>query len=259
MFISWGDFMFIDTHCHLSKEDYDDIDLVLFENAANGVDKIIISGCTKETLLESLEFSECYSTVFVTLGYHPSEASIITKEDLKFLEEIIHHDKVVGIGEIGLDYHYGKEDKEKQKNLFREQMRIALKNNLPVVIHSRDATQDTIEILKEFPGVVGDIHCFSGSVETARIYISMGYKIGIGGVLTFKNSNLSQVVEKIGLKNILLETDAPYLAPEPFRGKKNSSKYISYIAKKLSEIFDVSLNEVGKITVDNAIQLFDLK
>lgn len=259
MFISWGDFMFIDTHCHLSKEDYDDIDLVLFENAANGVDKIIISGCTKETLLESLEFSECYSTVFVTLGYHPSEASIITKEDLKFLEEIIHHDKVVGIGEIGLDYHYGKEDKEKQKNLFREQMRIALKNNLPVVIHSRDATQDTIEILKEFPGVVGDIHCFSGSVETARIYISMGYKIGIGGVLTFKNSNLSQVVEKIGLKNILLETDAPYLAPEPFRGKKNSSKYISYIAKKLSEIFDVSLNEVGKITVDNTIQLFDLK
>lgn len=259
MFISWGDFMFIDTHCHLSKEDYDDIDLVLFENAANGVDKIIISGCTKETLLESLEFSECYSTVFVTLGYHPSEASIITKEDLKFLEEIIHHDKVVGIGEIGLDYHYGKEDKEKQKTLFREQMRIALKNNLPVVIHSRDATQDTIEILKEFPGVVGDIHCFSGSVETARIYISMGYKIGIGGVLTFKNSNLSQVVEKIGLKNILLETDAPYLAPEPFRGKKNSSKYISYIAKKLSEIFDVSLNEVGKITVDNTIQLFDLK
>jgi len=259
MFISWGDFMFIDTHCHLSKEDYDDIDLVLFENAANGVDKIIISGCTKKTLLESLEFSERYSTVFVTLGYHPSEASIITKEDLKFLEEIIHHDKVVGIGEIGLDYHYGKEDKEKQKNLFREQMRIALKNNLPVVIHSRDATQDTIEILKEFPGVVGDIHCFSGSVETARIYISMGYKIGIGGVLTFKNSNLSQVVEKIGLKNILLETDAPYLAPEPFRGKKNSSKYISYIAKKLSEIFDISLDEVGKITVDNTIQLFDLK
>ena len=138
-------------------------------------------------------------------------------------------------------------------------MEMALRNKLPVVIHSRDATQDTIEILKEFPEVVGDIHCFSGSVETALIYISMGYKIGIGGVLTFKNSNLPTIVKKIGLENILLETDAPYLTPEPFRGKKNSSKYIPIIAKKLADIFQISLDEVGKTTSFNSIHLFDLR
>ena len=251
--------MFIDTHCHLSKDDYDDIGLVLSENADSGVDRIVISGCTKETIMESLDFSRIYPNVFVTIGYHPSEASIITDDDLKKLEEDIHNDKVVGIGEIGLDYHYGKEDIEKQKSLFRKQMAIALKNKLPVVIHSRDATYDTIEILKEFPDVVGDIHCFSGSIETAFIYISMGYKIGIGGVLTFKNSNLYKIVEKIGLENILLETDSPYLTPEPFRGKKNSSKYIPLIAKKMSEILSTSLEEVGKVTSSNAIDLFDLK
>ena len=251
--------MFIDTHCHLSSDDYDDIDLVLSENADNGIDKIIISGCTKESIVESLKLSKSYKNVFVTIGYHPSEASIVTDADLKKLEEDIHNSKVVGIGEIGLDYHYGKKNMKEQKSLFRKQMEMALRNKLPVVIHSRDATQDTIEILKEFPEVVGDIHCFSGSVETALIYISMGYKIGIGGVLTFKNSNLPTIVKKIGLENILLETDAPYLTPEPFRRKKNSSKYIPIIAKKLADIFQISLDEVGKTTSFNSIHLFDLR
>lgn len=250
--------MFIDTHCHLSKEDYDDIDAIVSENSKNGVDKIIISGCTRKTILESLALSKMYPNVFVTIGYHPSEATITSDDDLIFLEREIHNQKVVGIGEIGLDYHYGKENIEEQKTLFRKQMNIALKNNLPVVIHSRDATQDTIAILKEFPNVVGDIHCFSGSVETALIYISMGYKVGIGGVLTFKNSNLSNVVSKIGLENILLETDAPYLTPEPFRGKKNSSKYISFVAERIADILEIPIDEVGKITTDNACSLFDL-
>ena len=138
-------------------------------------------------------------------------------------------------------------------------MKLAEELNLPVVIHSRDATEDTINILKEFPQVIGDIHCFSGSVETANIYIKMGYKIGIGGVVTFKNSNLYKVVESIGLDNIILETDAPYLAPVPVRGKKNSSKYVPYIAEKVSEILNCSLEEVAKITTANASTLFDLK
>ena len=138
-------------------------------------------------------------------------------------------------------------------------MKLAEELNLPVVIHSRDATEDTINILKEFPQVIGDIHCFSGSVETANIYIKMGYKIGIGGVVTFKNSNLYKVVESIGLDNIILETDAPYLAPVPVRGKKNSSKYVPYIAEKVSEILKCSLEEVAKITTANASTLFDLK
>ena len=252
--------MYIDTHCHLSKEDYDDIDLVIKENRENKIDKMIISGCTKETIVESIDIANKFEDVFLTIGYHPSEAQITSDSDLENLKEQIKScNKVVGIGEIGLDYHYGKEDMDLQKDLFRKQMKIAEELNLPVVIHSRDATEDTISILKEFPQVIGDIHCFSGSTETANIYIKMGYKIGIGGVVTFKNSNLYKVVENIGLDNIILETDAPYLAPVPVRGKKNSSKYVPYIVERIAEILNVSIEEVAKVTSTNAITLFDLK
>lgn len=251
--------MFIDTHCHISKEDYDNIDLIIKENRDAGIDKIIVSGCTRESIIETLELSNKYDNFYVTIGYHPSEAKITTEEDLLKLEEQIKSsNKVVGVGEIGLDYHYGKEDIDFQKELFIKQMKIAEKYNLPVVIHSRDATEDTINILKKFPNVIGDIHCFSGSVETANIYISMGYKIGIGGVVTFKNSNLYKVVENIGLDNILLETDAPYLTPVPYRGMQNSSKYIPYIAEKIAEILNVSVDDVSKITLKTSCSLFDL-
>lgn len=251
--------MFIDTHCHLSVEDYDDIDLVIKENRDAGIDKIIISGCTRDSIKESLDLSKKYNDVYLTIGYHPSEATITFTEDLNELEKHLSDDKVVGIGEIGLDYHYGKEDILKQKDLFRKQLELADKYNLPVVIHSRDATSDTIDILKDFPNVHGDIHCFSGSVETARIYISMGYYIGIGGVVTFKNSNLYKVVEDIGIENIILETDSPYLAPTPYRGKVNSSKYIPLIASKIAEILNISVEDVSKNTLLNTLSLFDLK
>ena len=250
--------MFIDTHCHLSCEDYDDIDLIIEENKKAGIEKIIISGCTKESILESIELSKKYENVYLTLGYHPSEVSIITNKDLELLEtQLINTNKVVGIGEIGLDYHYGKEDILEQQDLFRKQMVLAEKLNLPVVIHSRDAVEDTINILKEFD-LTGVIHCFSGSVETAKIYTSMGYMLGIGGVVTFKNSNLYKVVESVGLKNIVLETDSPYLAPTPFRGEKNSSKYIPLIADKIADILGVNVEEVGLETTNNACSMFDL-
>ena len=252
--------MYIDTHCHLSYEDYDDIESVILENRANGIDKIIVSGCTKDSIVESIELSKQYDDVYLTIGYHPSEASVITEDDLKWLEQVIsEYDKVLGIGEIGLDYHYGKDDSFKQKELFRRQMELAKIKKLPVVIHTRDATEDTIHILKEFPTVIGDIHCFSGSIETAHIYVSMGYKLGIGGVVTFKNSNLFKVVEVIGIENILFETDAPYLTPEPFRGKKNSSKYIPYISKRVSEILNMDEKSVSKQILLNTKSLFDLK
>jgi len=250
--------MYIDTHCHLSLEDYDDIDLVIKENRENGIDKIIISGYSRDTIKESLEIIDKYPDVYATIGYHPSEADITTIDDLKLLEEQIQNKKVVGIGEIGLDYHYGSDNKDKQITLFRKQMELASKYKLPVVIHSRDATLDTINVLKDYE-VIGDMHCFSGSLETAKIYISMGYKLGIGGVVTFKNSNLYKVVEALGLENIILETDSPYLTPEPFRGKKNSSKYIPYIAKRISEILNCSEKEVAEITSKNACALFDLE
>ncbi len=251
--------MFIDTHCHLSLEDYDDIDIVLKENREAGIDKIIISGCTRESIVETLSYIDVYDDVYATIGYHPSEAMITTDEDLSLLEEQIHNKKIVGIGEIGLDYHYGKEDILEQQDLFRKQMNLAQKYHLPVVIHSRDATEDTIRILKEYPNVKGDIHCFSGSLETARIYLSMGYYLGIGGVVTFKNSKLGSVIQEIGLDSILLETDSPYLAPEPNRGKKNSSKYIPDIAKKLGELLDLSIDEVSRKTLQNTNRLFDLQ
>ncbi len=249
----------IDTHCHISKEDYQDIDLIIQENIGSGVDKIIISGCTKESIIESLEISKKYPFIYTTIGYHPSEADIITENDLNILENQIKTNSIVGVGEIGLDYHYGKENKEKQITLLKKQMLLAEKYHLPVVIHSRDATEDTISILKEFPNVIGDIHCFSGSIETAKIYISMGYKIGIGGVVTFKNSNLFKVVEAIGIDSIILETDAPYLTPAPYRGQVNSSKYIPIIVEKVAEILDISVEKVVEITDKNAIRLFDLK
>ena len=253
-----GNFMFIDTHCHLSVEDYDDIDSVIQENRNAGIDKIIISGCTKDSIIESLEIAKKYDDVFVTIGYHPSEALSINSSDIMLLSKQLLEDKVVGVGEIGLDYHYGKEDIVEQKNLFREQLVLAQKYHLPVVIHSRDATKDTIDILKEFPDIKGDIHCFSGSLETAKEYIKMGYYLGIGGVVTFKNSNLYQVIKEIGLDSVLLETDSPYLTPVPFRGKKNSSKYIPYIAQEIADILNLDVNQVAQQTSFNAHCLFDL-
>ena len=249
--------MFIDTHTHLSLEDYDDIDLVIKENRDNNISKIIISGCTRDSIIESLKYIDKYDDVFATIGYHPSEVDDCNDDDLILLDEQLKHKKVVGVGEIGLDYHYGKEDRDKQIELFEKQLKIAEKNILPVVIHSRDATEDTINILKKY-NVRGVMHCFSGSIETAKIYTSMGFLLGIGGVVTFKNSNLFKVVEEVGIENIVLETDSPYLTPEPFRGKKNSSKYIPYIAKRIAEILNISVEEVGKITSNNASSMFDL-
>lgn len=252
--------MFIDTHCHLSYDDYDDISLVVRQNIEAGIDKMIISGCTRSSIEESIKITEEYKNIYLTIGYHPSEARFTNTDDLKYLEEQIKSNKkIVGIGEIGLDYHYGKEDIIEQKELFEKQLKLAEKYNLPVVIHTRDATFDTIEILKKYPRVRGDIHCFSGSVETARIYISLGYMLGIGGVVTFKNSNLYKVVENVGLDHIILETDSPYLTPVPHRGEKNSSKYIPLIAKRIAEILDVSIEEVSKKTLANTYKLFDLK
>ena len=229
--------MFIDTHCHLSVEDYDDIDEVINDNRKAGIEKIIISGCTKESIIESLELSKKYDDIFVTIGYHPSEAKIILNSDISALEKHLIDDKVVGIGEIGLDYHYGKDDIDLQKELFKKQLDLAIKYKLPVVIHSRDATLDTINILKEYPDVIGDIHC----------------------LVTFTNSNLSKVVKEIGIDNIVFETDSPYLTPVPFRGKKNSSKYISYICKKVAETLGKDEDMVAKKVLDNTYNLFDLE
>lgn len=250
--------MFIDTHCHLSSSDYDDIDLVINENRKAGMEKIIVSACDKKDFEEAFLLSEKYKDVFLTIGYHPEYVDDIVPADIAELDVLLKKEKVVGVGEIGLDYHYTKDNREAQIALFEQQLALAEKNNLPVVIHSRDATEDTINTLKKYK-VKGVIHCFSGSLEVAEIYIKMGFKLGIGGVVTFSNSNLYKVVEKIGLPNIVLETDSPYLAPVPYRGKQNSSKYVPVIAQKIADILGLSLEEVASVTTSNACELFDLK
>ena len=249
--------MFIDTHCHLSNKYYEDIAAIISENKKAGIEKMIISGCEKDELDETVDIINKYDIVYATIGFHPDQVEKVNEIDIDRLVKLItSNKKIIGVGEIGLDYHYSKEKIKEQKKLFESQLVIAEKYNLPVVIHSRDATKDTIDILKKYK-VKGVIHCFSGSIETANIYISMGYKLGIGGVLTFKNSNLSKVVDQIDIKNIVLETDSPYLAPEPFRGKQNSSKYIPIIAKELSKIKELSIGEISEITVENTYDVFD--
>lgn len=250
--------MFIDTHCHISEEYYGNIDNVIEENSKAGIDKIIISGCEKEEIKTTIDYINKYDMAYATIGYHPSEAKKVSDDDLVELERLITNNyKIIGVGEIGLDYYYGKDDILEQKQLFEKQLKLAEKLKLPVVIHSRDATKDIIEFLKKY-NVTGVIHCFSGSLETANIFISMGYKLGIGGVLTFKNSKLYQVIEKIDLSDIVLETDSPYLTPEPFRGKTNSSKYIPLIAKKIADIKKISIEEVSEKTLENTYNVFDL-
>ena len=248
--------MYIDTHCHLSREDYDDIDKVIEENKNANIDKIVVSGCSRESIEEVMDLKNRYDVVYVTIGYHPEYADTVTESDLDYLKSLLGEKKIIGIGEIGLDYHYTKDNKDKQIWLFEEQLKIADAFNLPVVIHSRDATMDTINTLKKYK-VKGIIHCFSGSLETAKIYISMGFLLGIGGVVTFKNSKLKDVVKEVPLESIVLETDSPYLAPVPFRGKINSSKYLEYIANFIAEIKNISVEELAEITSRNASSLFD--
>lgn len=250
--------MYIDTHCHLSRDDYENIDNVILENRKNGVSKIIVSGCTEDSIMESIELAKKYEDIYLTLGYHPSEAMVATDFLLQQLEgHICNNSKVVGIGEIGLDYYYGKETKELQILLFEKQLRLAEKLHLPVVIHSRDAIEDTLNILEKY-NVSGVIHCFSGSIEVAKRFLKMGFLLGIGGVVTFKNSRLFEVVQQVGLSSIVLETDSPYLTPDPYRGCKNSSKYIPIIAQRIADICGVLSSDVAKCTSDNASKVFDL-
>ncbi len=247
--------MFIDTHCHLSKKDYEDISKIIEDNRNANVSRIIISGCTREDLDETVEIISDYPDVYATIGYHPEEADNIEEQDLVKLEQLLSLEKIIGIGEIGLDYHYSSENKEKQQQLFEYQLSLAEKYNLPVVIHTRDATNDTINILKKY-NVKGIIHCFSGSYETACQYINMGFLLGIGGVITFKNCHLKDTVKKLSLKNIVLETDSPYLSPVPYRGKTNSSKNIPIIAEYLAKELEQDITIIEKITTENVKLLF---
>ena len=249
----------IDTHTHISVNDYDDIDAVIKRAQALGVNKLIVSGYDRDSIKESLDIASNYDNVYVTIGFHPDEAKKITSNDLNWLKKtIMSNNKVVGIGEIGLDYYYEKDSKPQQIVLFEKQLELAEELDMPIVVHTREATADTINTIKKHK-IRGVIHCFSGSLETANEYIKLGFLLGIGGVLTFKNSRLAETLKHISMNNLVLETDAPYLAPVPYRGKKNEPAYMIETAKFLANVKNLSVEEVDQITTKNAIKLFDLK
>lgn len=246
--------MLIDSHLHLVNEGYD-IDKVVKKACEMDVDYLIVSGSEVLDNRLNMDLLDKYDNVFLSAGFHPCCAGAISDDDFAFLEEFIKNDRVVAIGEIGLDYYYGKDNKDAQKELFIRQLDFAVKYDMSVVIHTRDAFLDTYNILKEY-NLKGVIHCFSGSLETALSYTNLGYYLGIGGVVTFKNSNLKDVVKEIGLSKIVLETDSPYLSP--FRGKKNEPCNIRVICSYVADILGVSFDEVANVTTSNVVGLFDL-
>jgi len=252
-----GDFMFTDTHCHIFKEYYEDISLIFSHAKESSISRFFIAGVDRKSNEEILQLIQ-NPEVYGCLGIHPEEVDSYTLADLQHLEEHLRDEKIIGIGEIGLDYHYTKENKEAQIKLFRSQMKLAQKYSLPVVIHSREATSDTIAILKEFPLVKGVIHSFSGSLETANIYIKMGYKLGINGVVTFKNSHLKELLPSI-LSSIVLETDSPYLTPHPYRGVRNEPKYVLEIAHFICDYLSITKEELSTITNQNISEVFSLR
>ena len=245
--------MYIDTHCHLEKKEYNVEEII--KNIENNI--IIVSGYNDESNIEVIELIDRYQNVYGTIGIHPSD---VKTSNISIVEKYVNHSKIVGIGEIGLDYHYGKEDIELQKEMFIKQIDIARKYNKPVVIHSRDASSDTLEIIKQNSDVNYTMHCYSYSLETANILLKYNVMFGIGGVVTFKNSKeLKKVVENIPINNILLETDSPYLTPEPYRGEKNEPKNVLLVAEKIAELKNISKEEVLKITTKNAIERYNIK
>jgi len=254
--------MFIDTHTHLYDEQFDSDRKTSIQQAIDqGVEKMYLPNCDSSTIEGMLEVEKAFpSHCFAMMGLHPCYVKENVHDELAIMEAWLTKRTFSAIGEIGLDYHWDKTYINEQKKAFRTQIEWSLQYNRPIVIHTREATKDTIEIVKEYApkGVRGVFHCFSGSVETARQIIDLGFYLGIGGVLTYKNAGLQEVVQLIDLKHIVLETDAPYLSPVPHRGKRNESSYTLFIAEKLANLKGIDLTTVANITTENALKLFGI-
>ena len=254
--------MIFDTHAHYDDEAFDtDRDELLIGMQKQGIGTIVNIGADMPSTEKSIALSEKYDFIYAAIGVHPSDVRTLTEEDINHLRELSRHDKVVAIGEIGLDYHYPNTDKEAQKKWFRTQLTLAAELKLPVCIHSREAAQDTFDIMQEqnAENIGGVIHCFSYGWDMAQKFLDMGFYLGIGGVVTFKNSKkLKEVTEKMPIERLVLETDAPYLAPEPFRGKRNESSYLTYVVDEIAKLRELSREEIIQITEGNAKKLYRL-
>ncbi|MDP4085433.1 MAG: TatD family hydrolase [Bacillota bacterium] len=254
--------MLFDTHAHLNDQQYDeDLKDVISRALDGGVSTMVVVGFDRPTIKRAMELTDRYDFIYACVGWHPVDAIDMTEEDLIWIEKLASHPKVVALGEMGLDYYWDKSPKEIQKEVFRKQIRLAKKVKLPIVIHNRDATADVVEILKEEGAkeVGGVMHCFSGSPEIAKECINMNFYISLGGPVTFKNAKRpKEVAEEIPLEKLLIETDCPYLAPHPYRGKRNEPSYVKLVAEQIAEIKGISVEKVAETTTNNAKRLFGI-
>ena len=253
--------MLIDTHAHLDDKAFrEDIDKIIKISKESTIERIITSGTDINSSKRAIELAEKYDIVFASIGIDPQHAHMFNENSIQQIEELAKNPKVVAIGEIGLEYREHCPDREYQKYVFAEQIKLAYKLQKPIVIHTREAIADTLIVLKENQKYLtygGTFHCFSESKEIAKEVIKLGFYISVGGVSTFKNARkIKEALEIVPIENIIFETDCPYLAPEPFRGQKNNPSLIPYIAENLAKLKGISVEEVARITTDNARRLF---
>jgi TatD DNase family protein len=254
--------MLFDTHVHVNAEQFnEDLEDVIERAKEAGIDNMVVVGFDRPTIIRAMELIETYDFMYAAVGWHPVDAIDMTEDDLQWIEELSNHPKVVAIGEMGLDYHWDKSPKDVQMEVFRKQIRLAKKVGLPIIIHNREATADIVNILKEEEAsrVGGIMHCFSGSAETALECINMNFYISLGGPVTFKNAKKpKEVAAAVPLDRLLIETDCPYLAPHPYRGKRNEPSYVKLVAEQIAEIKQLTIEEVSQATTENAKKLFGI-
>ena len=249
--------MIIDTHCHIYSSEMENAEEIIKEAQENDI-YIILNGIDPKSNEEVLGLSNKYDNVYAALGYFYTLADEISNEDISLLDRQLDNDKVIAIGEIGLDYYHRKDNKEKQKELFKKMLKLAEEHDLPVIVHSRKAMQDTYDILKEHKAI-GSMHSYQGSAEMANEFIKLGFYIGVGGTITHKNNKKAkETINKIGINHVVLETDSPYLAPEEKRGEENTSLNLKYIIRKIAEELAIEETEVIEITTENAKRLFKI-
>lgn len=250
---------FIETHAHLDMIEKK-TEKVIKDALENGVIKIVTIGVDLKSSKNNIYYASKFNNVYTAIGFHPHESKNIKEGDYDILEKLLLNSKNVAVGEIGLDYYYNHSKKEEQQKAFREQIDLAKRYDLPIIIHNREAHEDTMRILKEKgKGMKVVLHCFSGDIDMAQWCLKQGYYFGIGGVVTFKNAQkLIKIVKDIPLNNLLLETDSPFLTPSPYRGKINEPKYIPLIAQKIAELKNKKISEIAKKTTFNAEKFFGI-
>jgi TatD DNase family protein len=252
--------MLFDTHVHLNADQFnEDRDVVIKRAEEAGVKYMVVVGFDRKTIPLAIEIAESYENIYAAVGWHPVDAIDMTEDDLRWIEELSQHPKVVAIGEMGLDYHWDKSPHDVQKEVFRKQIALAKRVKLPIIIHNREATEDIVAILKEEDAkeVGGIMHCFSSTPEIAQECLDMNFYISLGGPVTFKNAKEPKEVAKVvPINRLLIETDCPFLAPHPYRGKRNEPSYVKLIAEKVAELKEITLEELATKTTANAKELF---